>query len=206
MRCLPSRTCASTCCAFAACRAATAAHNHAYPHLCEACIQSLANAANLYRGEFLAGFPLPDAPEFEAWQLQQREALQRELSTILDHLAHAYAEAGRRQYDLAIAYARRWLALDSAARPAQRTLMRLYAEAGDRAAALRQYEECVRLLDAELGVEPEPETAALMAKIRQGALDGSSPTQPLDATKIQPLRRIITCRRRPPPSWAGPAS
>ncbi len=148
--------------------AAPVAHHHTHPHLCEACIQSLANAANLYRGDFLAGFALPDSPEFDTWQLLQREALQRELSSTLDGLAHVYAEAGRRQYDLAIAYARRWLALDPLHEPAHRTLMRLYAESGERAAALRQYEECVRVLADELAVEPEAETFDLNAQIRAG--------------------------------------
>ncbi|MFN2201056.1 MAG: ATP-binding protein, partial [Caldilineaceae bacterium] len=135
------------------------------------CIQSLSAAASLYRGDFLAGFSLPDAPEFETWQLLQRESLHRELSGVLDQLANVYAAAGRRQYDLAIAYARRWLALDVLNEAAHRTLMRLYAESGDRGAAVHQYEECERALREELSVEPDDETNELMARIRSGELD-----------------------------------
>jgi DNA-binding SARP family transcriptional activator len=41
-----------------------------------------------------------------------------------------------------------------------------YLQAGQPAAALRQYETCVRLLDDELGVPPEAETVALAETIR----------------------------------------
>ena len=44
--------------------------------------------------------------------------------------------------------------------------MQLYAWAGQTAAAVRQYHECVRVLDAELGTAPEAETTALYEAIR----------------------------------------
>ena len=44
--------------------------------------------------------------------------------------------------------------------------MRLYAWAGQQAAALRQYHECTRILGAELGAVPEEETTALYEAIR----------------------------------------
>jgi predicted ATPase len=43
--------------------------------------------------------------------------------------------------------------------------MQLYVDLGRRAAALRQYETCVGLLQRDLGVEPEPETRALYQAI-----------------------------------------
>ena len=44
--------------------------------------------------------------------------------------------------------------------------MRLYALTGQQAAALRQYEECARTLQEELGVSPEDETTRLYQAIR----------------------------------------
>jgi predicted ATPase len=44
--------------------------------------------------------------------------------------------------------------------------MQLYAQTGRRSAALRQYTECVRLLDEELGLAPAEETTALYEQIR----------------------------------------
>lgn len=46
------------------------------------------------------------------------------------------------------------MALDPLHEPAHRWLMQLYALSGQRAAALRQYRECVRILEGELGVSP----------------------------------------------------
>ena len=61
---------------------------------------------------------------------------------------------------------RLWVNLDPLHEPAQRALMTLYAQAGQHAAALRQYETCVQLLADELGVEPEEETAVLYQTIQ----------------------------------------
>jgi serine/threonine-protein kinase len=43
--------------------------------------------------------------------------------------------------------------------------MQLYAGAGNRSAALRQYQSCLQLLEDELGVPPEAETTALYERI-----------------------------------------
>ena len=48
--------------------------------------------------------------------------------------------------------------------------MRLYAAAGDRRAALRQFTACQEALQAELGIPPEPETSALYERIKAGLL------------------------------------
>ena len=144
------------------------AHHHPPYALCDECIAALSAAVELCQGAFLAGFSLPDAPEFELWQMAEAESVQRELSAALEQLAHVHAQAGRRQYAQAIEYAQRWLALDPMHEPAHRALMRFYAWSGDRTAAQQQYHECVRILDAELDVPPEPETTALYEQIRTG--------------------------------------
>jgi DNA-binding SARP family transcriptional activator len=46
-----------------------------------------------------------------------------------------------------------------------RDLMRLHLDAGQPAAALRQYRQCEDLLRDELGVAPAPETRALLGPI-----------------------------------------
>ena len=60
--------------------------------------------------------------------------------------------------------------------------MQLHAWAGDRAAALRQYQECVKVMQAELGIEPEPETTALLEAIRSGTAGEPSPDRPFSPT------------------------
>jgi tetratricopeptide (TPR) repeat protein len=62
------------------------------------------------------------------------------------------------------------MALDPLHEPAHRWLMQLYAWAGQRAAALRQYRECVRILEGELGVSPLEETTRLYEAIGENSL------------------------------------
>jgi hypothetical protein len=54
--------------------------------------------------------------------------------------------------------------------PTHRALMSCYARSGQRATALRQYEECARVLADELGVEAAEETRELYRRIRDGEL------------------------------------
>ena len=44
------------------------AHPHATDDVCSMCIVALTEAADLYRGDFLAGFSLRDSPSFDDWQ------------------------------------------------------------------------------------------------------------------------------------------
>ena len=129
-----------------------------------------AGAAAVFRGEFLEGFGLRDAPAFEDWQRTEADALRRELAAVLARLAESSGD---------VAVARRWLELDPLHEPAHRALIRLYAARGDRAAALAQYRECVRTLSRELGVPPLAETTRLYEAISEGTLE--APTLELRA-------------------------
>ncbi|HEV2126451.1 MAG TPA: BTAD domain-containing putative transcriptional regulator, partial [Chloroflexota bacterium] len=128
------------------------AHDHPEDQPCPSCLAPLEAAAGLYRGDFLAGFAVRDSPEFDDWQFFQAEGLRGELASALQRLIRLLITRGR--FDEAITHARRWLSLDSLHEPAHRTLIELYAWAGHRAAALRQYETCVRVLEQELGIAP----------------------------------------------------
>ncbi|MDP8968831.1 MAG: AAA family ATPase, partial [Actinomycetota bacterium] len=130
--------------------------------------ERLDEAIALFSGDFLEGFSLRDSPEFESWQLSEAGALERELASALSRRVEQLVARG--DVERAIAYARRWLALDQLHEPAHRQLIRLYAWSGDRAAALEQYRTCVRTLSRELGVAPLEETSTLFAQINDGSL------------------------------------
>ncbi len=136
-----------------------ATHGHAVDGACQRCAAPLAEAAALHRGPFLEGFALRDSAVFDDWQFFTGEELRRSLAAILERLAQAHALAG--DLESAIGAARRWLGLDPLHEPAHRALMRLYADAGQHAAAVRQYRECVLTLERELGVQPLEETSAV---------------------------------------------
>ena len=139
-------------------------HTHLPSQLCGSCLQALTEATSLYQDHFMAGFGLADSSVFDEWQYFEAETLLRQLADALQRLVGWHAS--QKDYEPAIAYSRRWLSLDSLHEPAQRQLMRLYAWSGQLAAAVRQYQECARLLEEELGVEPEAETTALYEAIR----------------------------------------
>ncbi|HEX5396222.1 MAG TPA: AAA family ATPase, partial [Candidatus Limnocylindria bacterium] len=145
---------------------AVAAHHHLADPACDRCRRRLERAVALHRGPFLDGFSLRDSPEFDDWQAATAADLHLELAEALQRLSDGWAAAGR--LDLALRHARRWLTLDPLHEPAHRRLMELFAAAGDRASAQRQYRECVRVLDDELGVAPLPETTATYEGIAAG--------------------------------------
>lgn len=143
-------------------------HNHILHFeglpLCEVCQSALEEAVRLYQGGFLEGFSLPDSRVFDEWQFFQSEGYRQGLSEALQRLVRQYIHLG--EYDSAAEHCRRWLSMDMLHEPAHRQLMLVYALADQHAAALRQFEECSRLLKEELGVEPEPETIELIEAIR----------------------------------------
>lgn len=133
---------------------------------CGRCLPLLEEAADLYRGEFLEGFTLYDSAEFDEWQLFQAESWRRRVASTLRLLVGCYR--AQKQYEAAIGHARRWVKMDALHEPAHRELMRLYASAGQRTSAVRQYEKLQGLLEEEMGVEPQPETTALYEQILHG--------------------------------------
>lgn len=129
-----------------------------------ASVPALQAAVACYRGDFLAGFSLGDAPIFDEWVGIQREAWRRRLGLILDRLSEI--QYGLGELANTAETASRWIALDGLNEVAYRRKMRAHFAAGERGQALETYETCRSLLASELGIEPEPDTEALAARIR----------------------------------------
>ncbi len=151
-----------------------ACENHAHPpdRVCPDCLPWLESAARLYTDPFMAGFTLRDSAEFDDWQFFQSDALRRDLASILERLVNGSAAKG--DFNTAIGYTQRWLSLDALHEPAHRQLMLLYAISGQRTAAMRQYKECLQILERELGVPPLEETTRLYDAIADGQVLGSA--------------------------------
>ncbi len=138
-------------------------------------LADLEAAAALNRGPFLAGFGLRDSTVFDDWQSFRSASLARELGGVLDRLADGCAAGG--DAVRAVEHARRRLALDPLNETAHRRLVVLYGTSGERAAALAQYRDCVRILHRELGVSPTEETTAAYHAVREGTT-AAEPAQP----------------------------
>ena len=121
----------------------------------------LQQAVQLYQGPLLEGW-------YNDWCILERERLQTLYLTILDKLM-GYCEA-RRDYEIGLQYGMRIMCYDRARERTHRLLMRLHYLSGDRAAALRQFEQCAAALEDELGVGPSKHTVALYEQIQADQL------------------------------------
>ncbi len=131
-------------------------------------VQTRQQIVDLYRGPFLASFSLPGRAEYEAWLTWERQVWERLYLESLLALVKEWTVQGA--YDVAIHCAERYLATNSLAEEVHNHLIALYAASGDRAAALRQFEQCVMVLERELGVRPLPETRATYETVLEGSL------------------------------------
>jgi predicted ATPase/DNA-binding SARP family transcriptional activator len=177
--------------AFRALLAACRTHAHDAAERCDACLDRLAAAAELYRGDFLTGFGLPDDAPFEEWAAIQREQLRQQVLDALDTLTVGHELRG--DYAAQCDYGRRQIALDPWRESAHAQLMRGLWAQGQRAAALEQYEACCRLLAAELGLEPSPELTALAEQLRAADTPPTSKVaRALDPLPVRLVERPAT--------------
>ena len=124
-----------------------------------------AEALAAYAGDFLEGFHVDDvASEYEEWVERTRARLRRRAAAG----AWAAAESAERAGDTgrALELARRACELEPDQEASWRQLMMLHERTGDRAGALRAYDELAARLKREFDARPAPETTALADAIR----------------------------------------
>ncbi|GAK53503.1 Glr1376 protein [Candidatus Moduliflexus flocculans] len=122
-------------------------------------LPSLQAAVKLYQDDFLRGFTLPDCLAFDEWQTAHTDQLRQQMVETLRQLIGHYT--AQRDMAAAIQYAQRCVEVCPWEEDAHREMMRVYAAAHQREAALQQYQECAHILREEFEAEPEPETQAL---------------------------------------------
>jgi len=149
------------------------AHRHSDIESCLPCLRRQQKIAELYHGEFLAGFSLPNDNIYEEWVALTRENLQIEAVQVLQHLS-AYEER-RGQYAAARHYALEQVRFESWREEAHTQAMRLLAYEGQRSAALAQYAACRRALEKELNLPPAQATRLLAEQIQTGLIDAPPP-------------------------------
>jgi DNA-binding SARP family transcriptional activator len=130
----------------------------------ERVIGQLQRAANLYRGDFLAGFSLADTPDFDDWVSLQREVWHGRLNLIFNALSQWQFEAG--DLPAGLETATRWRVHDPYGEAAPQRLMQLHFAGGNRAAALQVYEAYSQMLANEFDGKPAPEIESLATRIR----------------------------------------
>src|SRR5687768_16744117 len=124
-----------------------------------------ARAVALYKGPFLDGFHLSDAPEFEQWAARERERLAARYAKALEALAEQAEATGN-----ASAAAEWWktrAAQDPYDSRVALRLMRSLDATGNPAAALQHASVHRRLLEQELGMTASSEIAAFAEQLRR---------------------------------------
>lgn len=139
------------------------------------------DALPLLRGEFLEGFHVDGAPEFEDWMSRERERY-RALGASTLVAAGERRLAGGRLSEAADA-GRRALGLEPRSEPAVRLMMQAAALAGDSAGAIGTYKEFAARLEQETGDQPARSLTALRDRIQKEPArspgSGVSPPPPL---------------------------
>jgi DNA-binding SARP family transcriptional activator len=116
-------------------------------------------AVGLHKGPFLpsdTGLP---------WTLPGRETLKNGLLRIIIRAGRHYEQAG--EWERAAEKYTKGIETDSLAEEVYRRLMVCHLNLGNNADAVKTYNRCCILLQAELGIEPSPETTAVYSSIIQ---------------------------------------
>jgi TolB-like protein/DNA-binding SARP family transcriptional activator len=124
-------------------------------------------AVELYRGLFLEGFYLTDAPEFEQWMESERGRIERSYTDALEWLAKRAEDAN--DYAAAARWLQKLIDTDPVSSKHAIGLIRALMNAGDHAAALRYAERYEAIVGEELGTSVGPAVAGLVAEVRARA-------------------------------------
>ncbi|MGA2026401.1 MAG: BTAD domain-containing putative transcriptional regulator [Syntrophobacteraceae bacterium] len=115
------------------------------------------SAIEIYRGDFLA------EDLYETWAELERYRLRTMYIDILYRTAGLYEAQGRSRK--AIEYYKMIIKTDPICEAAYQKLMLIYSNGGMRAEALRAYEDCRKVLEREIGVQPGRLTSSIYRKI-----------------------------------------
>ena len=127
-----------------------------------------ARAVALYKGPFLDGFFLSEAPEFERWAERERARLADRYASALG----AMAEAAEAAHDMprAVEWWKARAAHDPFDSRVALRLIKALEASGNRAGALQHASIHQRLLQEELGIGSAPEVAALAERLRHAQM------------------------------------
>jgi DNA-binding SARP family transcriptional activator len=140
-------------------------------------------ALDLYRGDFLDGFFLRDAAEFDQWAVSERNRLRTLAARAASALTCALERDGR--IADAAAAAERALDLSPCDEATLRVVVRLHIAAGNRGRAEAVAQAFIERMALELGMSPSPETMSVLQESRAVA-------------RAKPIVVVAAGARRPP--------
>lgn len=148
--------------------------------------QRLREALTIYRGPFLEGLIVPGLADFHIWLDERRESLRRQ--AVGAAVALADAADARGDLDDVLQWNRRAMELSPHEETLLRRALRTLELRGERAEALRVFEQWEARLGTELESEPSPETLSEVARLRA----------PLGSGTRAPRRTALPAPSTPP--------
>ncbi len=121
--------------------------------------EKLERANNLYIGDLMES-------NYDDWCLYDRERFRLLYTSNLSKLMDYYTQRGC--FELGIEYGNRLLEIDQTHEKIHRYMMRLYLQAGNRRAAINQYQRCCQIMRDEFGISPMEETHRLFKNLQSG--------------------------------------
>ena len=118
--------------------------------------KAYSEAIKLYKGPYMPN------RMYEDWSSEERERIQVLILNTLVTLAELVEETNPIE---SIRLCQKALQIDQSWEEAYRIQMAAYIHKGNRPQALKTYSECERILDKEFGIDPLPQTKALLRKI-----------------------------------------
>jgi DNA-binding SARP family transcriptional activator len=147
-------------------------------------LAALREAAGYYAGDLVEGC-------YDDWLLAERDRYRDRYAWALRRLAGLLA--ARREHAGAGRLGRELLRIDPLREDTYRLLMRVHDAAGDRAAAVRTYHECVSALRRELGVEPSQPTRDAYAALMREDRDPPAVSGAALVGREPEWRRLLAC-------------
>ncbi|WP_245525680.1 BTAD domain-containing putative transcriptional regulator [Mesorhizobium sp. M00.F.Ca.ET.216.01.1.1] len=157
-------------------------------------------AADLYRGDLLAGEAIPDG--LDEWFAPYQARYQRKAWQLVERLSLALPAAGAAGETACEDLAERLLASDPTAEAAHRALIRIHARRGHENAAFRQFELCRTALKRHLDAQPEAQTNALVASLQLREQTGYQQPAPEPDMTSQPQVFSVPAKQHDQPSVA----
>lgn len=134
-------------------------------------LENIEAIANLYQGDFLQGFSLSDAPDFEVWLEFKREEVRLQASFLLSRLSKVASERGEQHLGLRAAV--RNVEINPLDEESCQALMRLEWQVGNPQGALETYRFLQARLKHDLQVDPTLQTQLLAQRIQVELSDES---------------------------------
>ena len=146
--------------------------------------EALERALDLYAGDLLPGC-------YDEWVMPERRRFEALFVGALEWLMRDHERRGR--FEPGIGAGLRLLRQDPLREDVHRYVMRLYASAGQRQLAIRQYDYCRDLLASELDISPMPETESLHQQILGASGSGAVALDlPDDGGRLLALLQSVT--------------